>query len=102
MIDNEVVEMGRKRGVDSFEIELDGETLVVVSLPITTGDVLETLTPIERAVALDAVAGLSNAAIAKKRERSVRTIANQLASIYRKLGVGSRAELCALVIKGPR
>ena len=55
----------------------------------------DVLTPAERMIALDAAAGLSNATIAARRRRSVRTIANQLASIYRKLGVGSRAELAA-------
>jgi DNA-binding NarL/FixJ family response regulator len=55
------------------------------------------LSPAEREVARDAVDGRSNAEIAQRRGRTVRTIANQLASIYRKLGVGSRAELAVLV-----
>ena len=86
--------MGRSRGVDCFEVVIGGERLVVTSMPVVPGD-LSTLTPAERAVARDAIAGLSNAEIAKKRRRAIRTIANQLASIYRKLGVGSRAELAA-------
>jgi DNA-binding NarL/FixJ family response regulator len=53
------------------------------------------LSPTEMEVASDAVAGLSNAAIARKRGRSPRTVANQLQSIYRKLGVSSRAEMTA-------
>jgi DNA-binding NarL/FixJ family response regulator len=48
---------------------------------------------------LDAAAGLSNAAIARARGRSPRTIANQLQSIYRKLGVASRAEMTAYVFR---
>ena len=39
------------------------------------------------------VAGRSNGEIAAARGRSVRTIANQVAAIFRKLGVGSRLEL---------
>jgi DNA-binding NarL/FixJ family response regulator len=39
--------------------------------------------------------GLSNAEIAARRGRSLRTIANQVARIFRRLGVGSRAELFA-------
>jgi DNA-binding NarL/FixJ family response regulator len=51
------------------------------------------LTRAERAV-LDLVQqGLSNAAIAKARRRSVRTIANQVASILRKTNAWSRREL---------
>ncbi len=37
--------------------------------------------------------GASNQDIARTRGVSVRTVANQLAAVYRKLGVRSRAEL---------
>ena len=47
----------------------------------------------ERARASLAASGLSNGAIASLRRVSERTIANQLASAFRKLGVGSRFEL---------
>jgi len=77
-----------------YELELGGESFVVMSLPTGTTSP-EGLSSAEREVANDAAAGLSNAAIAKKRGRSVRTIANQLASVYRKLSVASRAELAA-------
>jgi len=51
------------------------------------------LTLAERAV-VDAVAsGRSNAEIARLRGTSARTVANQLASVFRKLGVGTRHEL---------
>ena len=55
------------------------------------GDVLRLLT-----------AGLSNAEIARARGRSTRTVANQVARIYRKLGVRSRLELFALLSAGRR
>lgn len=58
--------------------------------------VLAELAPAEREVAALAVAGLSNAAIAALRGTAPRTIANQLARVYRKLGVGARAALVAL------
>jgi DNA-binding NarL/FixJ family response regulator len=51
------------------------------------------LTTAEAAVATLAIEGLSNAAIARKRKTSVRTVANQLRSIYAKLAVGSRRQL---------
>lgn len=39
--------------------------------------------------------GRSNAEIAASRGRSVRTVANQVAALFRKVGVGSRLELHA-------
>lgn len=51
------------------------------------------LTPAERAAIHGALAGRSNADIAASRGTSVHTVANQLASAYRKLQVGSRREL---------
>ena len=53
------------------------------------------LTLAEQAVISLALAGLTNAEIAQKRKRSQRTIANQLASSYRKLGINSRTELAS-------
>jgi DNA-binding CsgD family transcriptional regulator len=41
------------------------------------------------------LSGCSNEAVARRRGTSARTMANQLASAYRKLGVGSRRELRA-------
>ena len=55
------------------------------------------LTEAERDVILGVVSGLSNAAIAARRSASPRTVANQLAAIFRKLGVDSRAELTAKI-----
>jgi DNA-binding CsgD family transcriptional regulator len=56
---------------------------------------VSTLTPAERAVFDMLLQGASNAAIARARAGSVRTVANQVASIFQKLGVGSRYELIA-------
>lgn len=42
-----------------------------------------------------AIRGLRNAEIAQRRRASPRTVRNQLASAYLKLGVGSRSELAA-------
>mgnify|MGYP000538275932 CR=1 FL=1 len=39
--------------------------------------------------------GASNGEIAKARKTAIRTVANQVASLFRKFGVGSRAELAA-------
>jgi DNA-binding NarL/FixJ family response regulator len=54
------------------------------------------LTAAEREVARCAGAGMSNLAIAEQRRTAVRTVANQIASVLRKLCVGSRAALAAI------
>jgi DNA-binding CsgD family transcriptional regulator len=72
------------------------DRLVLVSVPIATElDAAESaaLTKSERAVAALAASGLSNEAIARRRRCSARTVANQLASVYAKLGLKSRREL---------
>lgn len=81
-----------------FEVEVGGEKLVVVSAPVSDDQVDGGLSPAEREVARAAAEGWSNTEIARRRGRKVRTIANQLASIYKKLGVGSRAELAVLFL----
>lgn len=83
-------------------MNIGGESLVVVSLPAHDPERARQLGRAELAVARDAVAGLSNAAIARRRGRSPRTIANQLSAIYRKLGISSRAELAALFFRRSR
>jgi DNA-binding NarL/FixJ family response regulator len=75
------------------ELEISGETLLVISFPIDAPDLTEQLTEAEAQVATLAVDGLTNAAIAEQRGTSLRTVANQMASILRKLGVQSRREL---------
>jgi len=47
------------------------------------------------------LAGETTASIASGRNVSKRTVANQIASAYRKLGVGSREELFALIYRVP-
>lgn len=57
----------------------------------------ESLTQAETEVARAAVAGLGNREIAKLRGSAVRTVAVQLRSIYRKIGISSRTELAAMI-----
>ncbi len=69
-------------------------------LPIPgTSSPWHSLTPAEMTIAALASAGRSNAGIARERGCSVRTVANQVARIFRKLGVHSRAELAALAFR---
>lgn len=51
------------------------------------------LTEAEHDVLVDLLGGSTNRDIAARRGSSERTVANQVQSIYRKLGVRSRAEL---------
>lgn len=81
-----------------FDIEIGGQALRVLSVPIEIADRVSGLSPAELLVARDAADGFSNSEIARRRRRSVRTIANQLASVYRKLKVSSRAELAARLL----
>ena len=76
---------------------LHDSVLAVLTMPLVEGSPLAKLSPAERHVATLAARGLSNAAIAHQRGKSDRTIANQMASILQKLGVGSRYELTALL-----
>jgi DNA-binding CsgD family transcriptional regulator len=54
------------------------------------------LSPTELSLVSLVVRGLSNAEIANARGTSTNTVANQLAALYKKLGVQSRRELLAL------
>jgi len=67
---------------------------MVLSFPVPSGqsasDSFARLTPSEREISRLVLEGRSNSDIAHQRGTSPRTIANQIAGIYRKLGVGSR------------
>ena len=91
----------RWKAADVFDVQIGGEELVVISMPSEPADSLRELSPAQREVALAAASGDSNAAIARRRRCSPRTIANQLAAVYRKLGIASRAELAALLFGKP-
>jgi DNA-binding NarL/FixJ family response regulator len=84
-------------GTIFHELEDDLGTYVVISLPPPLTALLGRCTPAERDVLPDLIAGRSNSEIARRRRRSVRTVANQVASLLRRLGAGSRRELAALV-----
>ncbi len=73
------------------------ETRVALSfaLPRPESATPAVLTASEQSVFRALLAGQSNSAIAASRGRASRTIANQVAAIFRKLHVSSRAELLA-------
>jgi DNA-binding NarL/FixJ family response regulator len=74
----------------------------VLTVPLRHGSIPpDALTPAECEVAILAAAGMSNDAVAHARGTSVRTTANQMASILAKLGFGSRFELAGLPFATP-
>jgi DNA-binding NarL/FixJ family response regulator len=84
-------------GVIAYELE-PGKILFVHPLPNAFDDAK--LSPSEREVAALILHGRDNASIAELRGTSVRTTANQVASIFAKLGVRSRAQLAAKAHEG--
>ena len=75
----------------------DGTDYAVLSEDAPVPIDLFALTAAEAAVMALVLEGLSNAEVARRRKVSARTVANQLAALFRKLKIGSRAELMAKV-----
>lgn len=77
--------------------EVNGEELAVLSFPLSTPSKRPptSLSAAEQEVVAGILGGQSNSEIARARRTSVRTVANQVASIFRKMEVSSRAELVA-------
>lgn len=76
-------------------LEIGGDTFAVLEWRVARRSFPAGLSPAEREVAELVLTGLSNAEIAKRRGRSRRTVANQVAALFKKLGVESRAGLVA-------
>ncbi|MFZ5893209.1 MAG: response regulator transcription factor [Myxococcota bacterium] len=75
-----------------------GRTYSIIAVPRPERRLSQLVSPAEYAVLRLLVEGLSHAEMALVRHTSVRTIANQLASAFHKLGVSGRSELlCQLV-----
>jgi DNA-binding CsgD family transcriptional regulator len=70
----------------------------VLTFPLCAPSFPSSLSAAERAVALALIEGRTNAEIAAARKTSIRTVANQIVSAYRKLGVHSRRELVVAVV----
>ncbi len=87
-------------GLAAFTLEVRGERLVVLVLPEQEAIALPALSDAERRVAKLAVAGYSNGEIAAIRGTSVRTVANQLARVFKKTGAGSRRALATRWMTG--
>jgi DNA-binding NarL/FixJ family response regulator len=88
--------------VRAWKIRVADGIFAVISLPAPGGAALPELTAAEHAVVEHIVRGDSNKQIAAHRGRSVRTVANQIAAVFQKLRVASRAELIVLLSGMPR
>jgi DNA-binding CsgD family transcriptional regulator len=71
-----------------------------MSYELPRWDFPESLTPAERNVLERVLAGESHGEVAQARGISTRTVANQVASAFKKLGVRSRMELAAKLERG--
>ena len=80
-------------GLRASRATVGGEEVAIFSYPLARPALPASLSPAEGAVALALLEGLSNGDIARARKTSARTVANQVASIFRKLGLSSRGEV---------
>ena len=87
-------------GLEAETFEIDGLDLVIFEVELRP-QFPAVLTTAEREVARLACKGHTMAEIAQRRRVHYRTVANQLASIYRKVGVHSSTELTAILL-GPK
>ena len=92
------VEEKSDRTVVGERLEIDGTELFLLGTPSLSDCLPDDLTQAEKDVAALLLEGRSNREIARARGTSVRTIANQVAAIFRKLKVTARVELGQAVL----
>ena len=83
------------------ELALAGERLLVGAYPLVDERRVRNLTAAEREVLAAILAGSTNQDIAQRRRASAHTVAKQVQSVFRKLGVRSRSELAARLQASP-
>ena len=71
-----------------------------IAFPVAGSDVVDRLTPREIEITAAAIRGRSSRAIAGQEFLSVRTVDNHLRRVYRKLDIGGRGELAAVLGHG--
>lgn len=81
------------RGLRATRVHYGDVDYLIVTYPPARWSLPECLSRTERSIVFDLIAGGSQQSIARARGTAPRTIANQIASIYRKLRVHSRIEL---------
>ena len=83
------------------EVSLAGESLMVGAYPLVDASAARVLTHAEQAVLALLLAGSTNSDIAQRRGTSLRTVANQVQSIFKKFDVSSRGLLAARMQSEP-
>jgi DNA-binding CsgD family transcriptional regulator len=86
-------------GLEVWRLDAGPDQFALLEWPCETALPAGALSRAEREVLALLLDGSSNAEIAAIRNRSTRTIGNQVGSIFRKLGVGSRSELFAALAR---
>jgi DNA-binding NarL/FixJ family response regulator len=97
--DKHVEDPPRARSARGATFHAAGEELIVVSFPLAQRELPATLSAAEKEVLRLLLRGLSNQEIATERKTALRTVANQVASIFAKVRVRSRVELAARLAK---
>lgn len=92
--------MAERGEVSVRRFKMGGLDFVVASRDVRGPLHRYSLTTAERAVCQLVLEGHSNAEIAQRRGTSKRTVANQLQSVYIKVGVRGRRELAAALATG--
>ncbi len=83
-------------------LEFDADQYIVVSARQPDLNLPSRLSDAEASVIHELLGGLSYAAIAEKRATSVRTVANQIAAAFRKLGVSGRQAMIEWLLTNTR
>ncbi|HEV3191125.1 MAG TPA: helix-turn-helix transcriptional regulator [Polyangiaceae bacterium] len=86
-------------GLRASRLSIGGEELAVFSFPLPPLTLPDSLSSAERDIAIALLEGLSNSEIATARRTSLRTVANQVGSLLRKLGARSRADAVASLVR---
>jgi len=85
--------------VSALELEAEAGERILIRVPPLVTRLTPFLTEAERAVATLLIEGKSYLEIAKVRKTSQRTVANQIASLFRRLHISGRAELVLLLLE---
>ena len=93
--------LGPREIMRIHRLSLDRSEYLVISFPIQRPKAFACLTPREVDVVEAVLEGLSQEEIAKRRGVARRTVSNQLASAYKKLGVAGATELSILCGRRP-
>ncbi|MGH7435155.1 MAG: helix-turn-helix domain-containing protein [Polyangiaceae bacterium] len=87
------MEVPPPEGLGARTVVLGTDEYLILTLPLPDWAVPGCLTEAERHITLAILRGATNQDMAGERKSSVRTIGNQIARIFAKLGVTSRIEL---------